>query len=233
MNKSFLMKIYTFTCISLFFSISSFAQKFSASINVQMSLPQGEYKTANPDAGIGGRGNFFYRPGKNIPIKIGIEPGMQVKGSTSQYFSGFINGFYDEFRVSASNNILSLMFVTRLQQEKPGKIKPFLDAIAGWNIFFSTVSVERLTFYSNYNSSYSNSSKAKWAFTYGTAAGLDIPLNKRDDLGLEIKCAYLFGSNTVYLTDPQIRNTGEVFFSEKESSTDMLIPQVGLRISIY
>ncbi len=227
------MKIVLFFCINLFISYSSLAQKFTASINVQMSLPKGEYKTANPDAGIGGRGNFFYRPDRNIPVKIGIEPGMQVKGSTSQYFSGYINGFYDEFQVSASNNIFSLMFLARFQQEKFGKIKPFIDAIAGWNVFFSTVNVERLTYYSDYNSSYSNSSKGKWAFTYGTAAGIDIPLNKRDDLGLEIKCAYLFGSNTIYLTDPQISNTGEVFFSEKESATNMLIPQIGLRISIY
>lgn len=231
MHQMQLMKIFLSISI-LFFSFSGFAQKFSASIDGQMSLPQGEYKTANPDAGFGGRGNFFYRPGKNLPIKIGVEVGMQVKGSTSQHFSGYINGFYDEYRVSASNNIFSAMLLTRLQKENFGKIKPFLDAIAGWNVFYSTVSIERLTFFSDYNTSYSNSSKAKWALTYGAAAGLDIPLNKRDDLGLELKCAYLFGSNTIYLTNPRINNTGEVFFDEKESSTTMLIPQFGLRISI-
>ena len=226
------MKIFLLTCICIVACISSFSQKFSASIDVQMSVPQGDYKTANPDAGIGGRGDFFYRPQKNIPVKIGLELGMQVKGSTHQYFSGYINGFYDDFKVSASNNIFSLMFVTRLQPEKEGKIKPFLDAIAGWNVFFSTVNVERLTFYSAYNSSYSNSSKAKWAFTYGGAAGIDIPLNKRDDMGLELKCAYLFGSDTRYLTDPRIDNDGRVYFDEKRSTTDMLVPQIGLRISI-
>ncbi|MEO6329099.1 MAG: peptide-methionine (S)-S-oxide reductase [Ginsengibacter sp.] len=231
-HKIIAMKIYMPVLVSLFFSLPSFAQKFSASIDLQMSLPEGEYKKANRDAGIGGRGNFFFRPGKNIPVKIGIESGFQVKGSTSQYFSGFINGFYDDFKVSASNNIFSLMFLARLQPEKHGKIKPLIDAIAGWNVFFSTVTIERLTYFSDYNSSYSNSSKAKWAFTYGTAAGLDIPLNKRDDVGLEIKCAYLIGSSATYLTDPRIDNSGEVFFSEKTSTTDMLIPQVGVRISI-
>jgi hypothetical protein len=226
------MKVYIILFISLYFSFSTYAQKFSASIDLQMSVPQGEYKTENPDAGFGARGDFFFRPGKNIPVKIGLEPGFQVKGSTSQYFSGYINGFYDDFKVSASNNIFSLLFLTRFQQEKRGKIKPFIDAMAGWNIFYSTVTVERLTYFSNYNSSYSNSSKAKWAFSYGAAAGVDIPLNKGDDLGLEIKCAYLRGSNTTYLTDPRINDTGEVFFSEKNSATDMLIPQVGLRFSI-
>ena len=124
--------------------------------------------------------------------------------------------------------------MTRLQPQKFGKIKPFVDAIAGWNVFFSTVNIEQFDFdyYSPYNSSYSNSSKAKWSFAYGTAAGIDIPLDKRDDLGLEIKCAYIIGSNTKYLTNPRIDNNGQVFFTEEESSTTMLIPQVGIRLTI-
>lgn len=197
-----------------------------------MSLPAGEYKTINPDAGIGGIANILYRPNEEIPVKIGVQLGMQVKGSTHQYFSGYVYGFYDDYKVSASNNIFSLQFVTRLQPEKRGKIKPFLDAIAGWNVFFSTVNVERLTFYSDYNSSYSNSSKAKWAFCYGGSAGVDIPLNKRDDIGLELKCAYILGTNTNYLTDPRIDENGQVFFAQKNSTTDMIIPQAGIRILI-
>ncbi|MBA2563265.1 MAG: hypothetical protein H0V14_10220 [Chitinophagaceae bacterium] len=218
--------------IFLLFSLHGISQKFTTSLGVQMSLPQGEYKTANPDAGLGGRFNFLYRPRKDVPVKIGLELGMQVKGSTSQYFAGYVYGFYEEFQVSASNNIFSLSFMTRLQPQKFGKIKPFVDAIAGWNVFFSTVNVEQLNYYSTYNSSYSNSSKAKWSIAYGAAAGIDIPLNKRDDLGLEIKCAYIIGSNTNYLTNPRIDSNGEVFFAEEESSTTMLIPQVGLRLNI-
>ena len=136
------MKNFLLICIGAFLCLPAFSQKFSASIDLQMSVPQGEYKKANPDAGIGGRGNFFYRPQRNVPVKIGLELGMQVKGSTHQYFEGFINGFYDQFKVTASNNIFSLMFVTRLQPEKEGKIKPFLDAIAGWNVFFGCIPIK-------------------------------------------------------------------------------------------
>ncbi len=93
--------------IFLLFSLHGISQKFTTSLDVQMSLPQGEYKTANPDAGLGGRFNFLYRPGKDVPVKIGLELGMQVKGSTSQYFAGYVYGFYEEFKVSASNNIFS------------------------------------------------------------------------------------------------------------------------------
>jgi hypothetical protein len=124
------------------------------------------------------------------------------------------------------------MLLTRFQSTKFRKVKPFLDITAGWNVFFSTVTVERLTFYSDYNSSYSNSSKAHWALAYGAAAGIDIPLNRMDDIGLELKVAYLIGANSRYLTNPYIDGNGNVSFEENNSRTTMIIPQAGVRITI-
>jgi hypothetical protein len=230
-------KIIFLFCI--LFSGKIFAQKFTTSIDAQLSLPQQDYYKASADAGFGIRANFLYKPSTTVPIKFGLELGMQEKGRQTQYFSGFIYGFYDEFKVSATNNIFSLMLLTRFQPSQInnksrffGRLKPFLDLSAGWNVFFSTVDVERQTYYSSYNDNYSKNTKAHWAFTFGPAAGLDIPLNKYDDLGLELKVAYLFGGHTKYLTDPYIDNNANVSFKEKESRTDMLIPQVGIRITI-
>ncbi len=223
---------YILTLIIITIASISYGQKFSLSLDAQLSIPQNEYKDANPDAGYGLRTNVLYQTGKVVPIKFGLELGFQEKARATQYFSGYINGFYDDFKVSATSNIFSLMFLTRIQPGKFHKVKPFVDVIAGWNVFFSTVSVERLTFYSDYNSSYSNSTKAHWAFSYGASGGVDIPLNARDDMGLELKVAYIIGSNTTYLTDPYIRNDGSVSFAEKSSRTDMVIPQAGIRISL-
>ncbi|MEP6584339.1 MAG: hypothetical protein ABJA90_08725 [Ginsengibacter sp.] len=223
----YLLTIIFITIVSL-----SYGQKFTISVDAQLAIPEGDYKEANPDAGYGLRANFLYKPNKSQFLKFGLELGMQEKGRATQYFSGYVNGFYDEFKVSATSNIFSLMFLTRVQPQNFGKVKPFIDLTAGWNVFFSTVSVERLTYYSDYNSSYSNSSKAHWAFSYGAAGGVDIPLSKRDDLGLELKVAYITGSNTTYLTDPYINNDAQVSFIEKNSRTNMLIPQAGLRINL-
>lgn len=221
--------IFTF---SIFISSISPGQKFSTSIGAQLTIPQGDYKTTNGDAGYGLRVNFLYKPAPVVPLKFGIELGIQEKGRTTQYFSGYAYGSYDEFKVSATNNIFSLMLLTRFQTPKIGKIKPFLDLTAGWNVFFSSVNVERLTYYSQYDDSYTNSTKAHWALAYGTAAGVDIPLNKRDDMGLELKVAYIIGNNSLYLTDPYIDNNAHVSFVEKNSRTDMIIPQAGVRITI-
>jgi len=160
---------------------------------------------------------------------------MQEKARATEYFSGNVLGYFDNFKVSATSNIFSLMFVTRIQSSAPHKLKPFIDVTAGWNVFFSTVSVEDLSYYSGYNGydpSYAHSSKAKWAFAYGAAGGIDIPLNRRDGIGLELKVAYLFGSYSEYLTDPYIDGNGNVSFQQNSSRTNMLIPQAGVRITI-
>ena len=223
---------YFATVILIMITSISYGQKFTISLDAQLAVPQGDYKDANPDAGYGLRANFLFKPVKSQFVKFGLELGMQEKGRATQYFSGYVNGFYDDFKVSATSNIFSLMFLTRFQPGRLGKVKPLVDLTAGWTVFFSTVSVERLTYYSDYNSSYSNSTKAHWAFSYGAAGGIDIPLNKRDDLGLELKVAYIVGSNTTYLTDPYIGNDAKVSFIEKNSRTNMLIPQAGLRINL-
>jgi hypothetical protein len=193
----------------------SFAQKFSASFDAQLAIPKGDYKDVNPDAGYGLRANILYKPGKIVPVKLGLELGMQEKARATEYFSGYVYGAYNDFKVSATSNIFSLMFVARFQSSTLNKLKPFIDVTAGWNVFFSTVTVDDISYYNPYNSSYSNSSKAHWAFTYGATGGLDIPLNRRDNLGLELKVAYLIGSFTSYLTDPFIDTNGNVSFQGK------------------
>lgn len=217
----------------IFSGTFSFAQKFSTSFNAQLAIPQGDYKEINPDAGYGLRGNVLYRPSYVTPVKFGLEFGIQEKARATEYFSGYVYGYYDDFRENATSNIISLLFVTRLQSSKSHKLKPFIDITAGWNVFFSTITVDDLTYYGNYSPSYSKSTKAHWAFTYGVTGGLDIPLNKTDDIGLELKVAYSIGAYTTYLTDPYIDSNGDVSFQENNSRTDMLIPQAGVRITIH
>lgn len=209
------------------------AQNFTASVGFQLPVPEGEYKLNNDHVGYGGRLNVLWKPKTTMPLKLGLEFGYQVAGSSRQYFSAFVYGFYEEFKVTASNNVVSLAIMPRFQPGKFHKVKPFVDAIAGWNVFFSSVNVERVSRYSDYNNdSYGNSTKAHWAFMYGGAAGLDIPLDKRDEIGLELKCAYLFGADTKYLTNPQIDANGTAYFTARQSETNMLIPQIGIRLNI-
>jgi hypothetical protein len=214
--------------LMLFIGLGAAAQKFSGSLNFQLGLPQGEYKQVNGKTGVGGRFNFLYKPSPTLPVSFGLELGYQLVGSQSTRFNSTVLGFYDEYKLTATSNIFSALVNVRVSPLKPGStVMPFVDGMFGWNDFFSTVSVEQVTYYNNGGAN-SNSSDAKWAATYGVGAGLDIRLDKRGATYLELKTAYMIGRRTIYLTDPTIYNDGSVTFAEKESETDMIIPQVGI-----
>jgi hypothetical protein len=218
--------------ISLSANAQNFGQKLSGGFNVALGIPKGEFNKVEDNLSIALRGHIMYNFDRNIPMHIGLELGYGTMGSTTKYF---YDNYFDEYKVTASSNIFSLQFKLRLQQPKNKLINPFAEGLIGWNDFFSTVNVERLTnyyTYSNYNNSYGNSSEAQWALTYGGAAGADIRLQKDGKLSLEVKAAYMIGSKTKYLTNPQITGSGQVFFTENESETNMLMPQVGIKFGL-
>lgn len=220
---------YWLVMFLLFIVSPAIAQKFSLAPGVQVAIPQGDYKDVSPGVGFGLRVNALYQPDEKLPFSFGLELGLMEKGRTTQYFSDYVYGFYEEFKVSASTNIFTLMAVGRFHTPLIGKVRPFVDLLAGWNVFFPTVSVERVSYYSDYDVGYSHSGKASWTLSYGGCPGADIPLNKSGELYLEIKLAYIVGNHTYYKANPYIDDTMEVTFEEKNSRTDMLIPQAGVR----
>src|SRR5260370_39648387 len=128
------MKYLFILLLVLFINTFCLAQKFSTSIDAQLAIPQSDYKEVNPDAGYGLRLNFLFKPSYITPVKFGIELGMQEKARATEYFSGYVLGYYDDFKVSATSNIFSLMFLTRIHSSTPHKLKPFIDVAAGANV---------------------------------------------------------------------------------------------------
>jgi hypothetical protein len=211
-----------------------FGQKLSGGFNAALGLPSGEFKDVNDNVAFGLRGHIMYNFSRKVPVHAGLELGYGTMGNSTQYFYDPYGGFYDQYSVTASSNIFSLQLKLRLQQPRNMAVNPFAEAIIGWNDFFSTVNVERVTSYgpSYGNDNYGNSSDAKWSMTYGGAAGLDIRLQKQGNLWLEVKTAYMLGRKTIYYTDPHIASNGQAYFTENESETNMIIPQVGVKFGL-
>ncbi len=109
----------------------------------------------------------------------------------------------------------------------------FIDATIGTNLFFSSVDAERETFFGGTQYSGGSSSKGYWAFVFGPGLGIEIPLDKGKEVALVLKGSYLFGSNTKYLTDPYFNNNGEVYFTQKESKTNMIMAEAGVRFGLF
>jgi hypothetical protein len=208
----------------------NFWQKLSGGFNASIGIPQGEFQEVNKDAAFGLRGHIMFNPNRNIPILFGAELGYAVMGSRSVYFT---DNWFDQYQMTASSNIFSAQFKLRLQQQKIVAVSPFAEGIIGWNDFFSTVNVERQTYYGpGYNEGYGDATEAEWALTYGGAAGVDIKLNKEGNLWLEVKAAYMIGRKAFYLKNPQIGSNGQVTFDAAESETNMVIPQVGVKFGL-
>ncbi len=205
-------------------------QKLGGAINFQLAFPQGEYKEVNGKTGIGGRFNLLFKPVPHAPIYTGLEVGLKVLGSTTEIFRTTQFGFYDQYRVSATNNAFSIFLNLRVDPLKENALfRPFIDGMMGWNDFYSTITVERETLNGYDDVENNNSSKGRWAMAYGGSGGVNIRLDKKASAYLELKTSYLLGNNTKYLTNPRINNDGSATFIEKESETNMIIPQVGLR----
>ncbi len=205
-------------------------QRFSGGLNAALGIPQAQFQEVNDNVLLGLRGHIMYNFDQKIPFHVGLELGYGTMGSRTAYF---YDNFFDQYEVTASSNVLSIQFKLRLQQPKNRLFNPFAEGLLGWNDFFSTVNIERLSYNSSFNNnSFSESSEAQWAFTYGGAAGVNIRLQKNGKLFLELKTAYMVGRKTKYLTNPQISSTGQVFFTEQESETNMLMPQVGVKFGL-
>ena len=176
----------------------------------------------------------MHRPSADVPLSIGGELGFVVTSTDSKYFDLYYLGYYDRYRITASNNIATIAFKARADLVPDQRtIQAFVDATIGTNLFFSSVDIERETFFGNSQYRGGRSTKGRWAFIWGPGVGIEIPLGKRKEMALAFRTAYLFGTNSKYLTDPYIDNNGTVYFTERESKTDMLIIEAGIRIGIF
>ena len=209
------------------------AQRTISTLSLQLSFPKGEYQESYDATGVGLRWNILHRP-RETPLSIGGEIGFLVNGSDSRSFDMYYMGFYDRYTISATNNIVSLAFKMRadlVSHERPMMI--FVDGTIGTNLFFSSVDVSRETYFGQSEYTGGNSTKGHWAFVWGPGLGVEIPLNKNGEVALSIKGTYLFGSRTKYLTDPYVNDNGDVYFTERESETTMLLGEVGIRFGMF
>ena len=127
---------YLLTILLISFTYLSFAQKFSTSIDVQIAVPQGDFKDVNADVGFGLRLNLLFKPVITSAVKFGIEFGIQEKGRATQYFSGNVFGFYDDFKESATDNIFFINAAHTLSIFKIWKNKALSGCYGGLECFF-------------------------------------------------------------------------------------------------
>jgi hypothetical protein len=212
------------------------AQNFDVGGDFLVGLPQNEFRDNIDEEGYGFSGHFGYFIG-HTPIMVGADIGYLNYGTETRLepFSGTIPDVIVEVRTT--NNILMLHGFARVQPQE-GALRPYVEGLWGFKYLFTRTSIEEEVF-NQPIASYTNFDDL--ASSWGLGAGIDIRLWEAwprpagggiFDVSLNLSARYLWGSEAEYLKKGSIRQDpdGGVTYEVLRSKTEMLIPQVGLRI---
>jgi hypothetical protein len=216
-------------------------------IGLIAGIPQGQFATnTNNDWGWGLDITALWNLGQKKPKRDWASQPMNVyMGAALQFmYHGGKTDTYkynDQFSETTidskvSNGMWGFGFLTRTEFLY-GPVKPFVELTAGLRFFNGRHSID----YTNelYNSSDPNDTR-KQTFTnklsnspvgyYGAAGGLRIG---SESFRVELKVTYLKGSTAEYVDLENLKfdqTTNSVEYTTKRSTTDMIIPQLGLSL---
>lgn len=208
------------------------AAQSTLSISGAAGVPQGDFDAALGSIGGGVSFGYLYQIPRT-PVGIGVEATGMLFGyeRRSEPFSLTIPDVWVD--VTTSNNLGQGLAVLRLQVPD-GRVRPYVDGLAGVSYFWTQTSVSDE--YDDYELA-SSTNYDDVALTYGGGAGLQIKLvdghNKRGrpfDVLLDGRVRYLVGGETTYLGRGDIDrfDNGTIRIRPRRSTTTLVVPQLGV-----
>lgn len=206
-------------------------------VNALVGLPQGAFQENVDDVGFGLSAFGGLGLGQT-PVTLGLELGGMIYGYDSRDEILSPNIPEVTVDVATTNNIVMGHFVLRLQPPT-GTVRPYLDGLVGFKYFFTETRIDSERDYDDRPIAASTNFD-DGAASYGAGGGLDIrvydgPLgDERHPVALSVNLGvrYLFGGEAEYLREGSIRRDGDrVTYEVERSETDLLIPQLGVRLA--
>ena len=197
----------------------------SANVNFMLGIPQGIFAERQLFTGFGFGGNVVFEVKK--PLSVGLDVGWQRYDSENDFFSEFDEfGFEVITEEEASNQILSLHGLVRVQPAVNFFLQPYAEGTFGFNRFYTRTTFTDADTDEQFNSVNENSD---WALSYGGAAGVLINV-WQNLLFVDLRCAYRLGNTAEYFTRIEGRDVPIPIenFELQRSPTNMLIPQIGI-----
>ncbi len=213
-------------------------QTRNATISLQLSFPQQEYKNSYPITATGLLFGFAQPLKKESAISVGGEFGVLQVNGKQDYYTGFYNNVYNTYHVASWNHIITLgsLFRADLFKDKK-KFNIFIDVSLGANMFITSATISRevdggvfrddnrvIYYYKDFNTSI--------AFRAGAGLGLEFPFGKKKRIAILMKGSYLYGSYAKYYARPTINNT-EILLDPRASKTSMILSETGIRFSMF
>ncbi|MEO0556615.1 MAG: outer membrane beta-barrel protein [Bacteroidota bacterium] len=208
------------------------AAQSTLSLSGAVGVPQSEFSAELGAVGGGVTFGYLYQIPRT-PVGIGVEATGMLFGyeRRSEPFSLTIPDVWVD--VTTSNNLGQGLAVLRLQVPD-GRVRPYVDGLAGVSYFWTQTSVQ--DFYDDYELA-SSTNYDDLALTYGAGAGLQIKLadshNRKGhyiDVLLDGRVRYLVGGEATYLGRGDIDrfDNGTIRIYPRRSTTTLLVPQLGV-----
>lgn len=214
------------------------AQIANGSVTAVLAIPQGEFADRIDGVGFGLAGEFVAHI-PNTPVGLGLSGTFLTYGRETirERFGGGALGRV-EVDVVTSNNIALGHVLLRLQPPS-GAFRPYADALVGVGYLFTESRIEDVDFNDDRDiASSTNFDDA--TFSYGIGGGVMAQVYSGQSNGtgraftvsIDARLRYIFGGEADYLREGGISTDrdGDLVFDVTRSSTDLLLPQLGVSI---
>lgn len=217
-------------------AMDDYIPKFSFGIEVDLGIPLGAFNDNLGRLAVGGGGSFLVRtnPSSDVPVFAGISGRVMIYDQQSQNQLILIDGFTVDARLATRNNIFMGHAVLRILPPVNSGIQPFIDGMLGFKNLFTRTTLEDRSNFGDSETIESYIEQGDWALSYGGAVGFQVVVGGNEEVIVvfEGRCSYLGGNAADYLVridDPNVQIIDTIdAFEEKNSPTDMIIPQIGV-----
>jgi hypothetical protein len=204
--------------------------RFLVGANFLFLQPLRDFRANLNTEGIGASASAYIRVNQKIPVYVGLELSGLVYDRAFIEYVDEVDGFLAQLKEETAPSIFMGHLIFRLEPPVNFFAYPFFEGIIGFKNLFTRTKVKDVEL--DEDAVLSNIlEEGDWAFSYGFAAGLSIPIGNHLPT-IDLKCAYLIGNAANYL----VRRTDIVgvpgrpidVFELKNSTTDLLLPQIGI-----
>lgn len=206
------------------------APKTFVGINLQLGVPQGEFRNfVGTGAGLGGNITFMVDRGRHFGLRLWASWIEYGRTTERVPLSPSLPGL--DVDLTTSNDIISFGFGPELHLGT-GPLRPYLHAAIGTSDFATTTSVEG----SNNSSPFASSTNFNdWTFAwYGGGGLMYLVSSKNNPVYIDAGVRYQVHGETRYLREGSIQsdNNGGVIIRPVQSQTDLLLIHLGVQVGI-
>lgn len=207
----------------------------------QVGIPMNDFSESTDAIGFGGGGSIIAPLGES-PFYLGGQFDYMLYGRSVTDIRANIAGFTREYELIRQNNIIQGHLMMRLQPRGTDfPVMPYIDGLFGFRHLYTRTRLQD----ANWNPDPDDNDNGNrtldaetnisdWALSYGGAVGIHFLLG--DVVRINMRCTYLVGTEAEYVDKQSVEvsptDPSQVTFNPKRSSTDMLIPQLGLTFYI-